>query len=225
MSAQAKLPPYQAILFDMDGVLLDSEPFWRLAEIEVFRALGKEFTEEDCVETMGLRIDEVVAYRVPDADQEKTVNEILDRMVEMVSEQGVPLPGVQKTLARLSELQVPLGLATSSSYRLLHATLKSLGLENAFQIVHSAEDEEYGKPHPGVYMTAARKLGFEPKQCLAIEDSLNGVISAKAARMSVLAVPEEAVYNNPRFTLADLKLNSLDKAIPFLEEAFRPHGL
>lgn len=217
-----KLPPFQAILFDMDGVLLDSEPFWRIAEIEVFRALGKEFTEEDCVETMGLRIDEVVAYRVPDADQEKTVNEILDRMVEMVSERGVPLPGVRETLARLSELKIPLGLATSSNYRLLHATLNSLGLQDAFQIVHSAEDEEYGKPHPGVYITAAQKLGFKPKHCLAIEDSLNGVISAKAAQMSVIAIPEEAVYDNPRFAVADLKLESLDKAIPFLEAAFSP---
>lgn len=217
-----KLPPFQAILFDMDGVLLDSEPFWRTAEIEVFRALGKEFTEEDCVETMGLRIDEVVAYRVPDADQEKTVNEILDRMVEMVSQRGVLLPGVLETLERLNEMKVPLGLATSSNYRLLHATLKSLGLEEAFQIVHSAEDEEYGKPHPGVYMTAARKLGFKPKHCLAIEDSLNGVISAKAAQMSVIAVPEEAVFGNPRFAVADLKLESLDKAIPFLEAAFSP---
>jgi HAD superfamily hydrolase (TIGR01509 family) len=216
-----KLPSYRAILFDMDGVLLDSEPFWRMAEIEVFKTEGVVLTEEDCTETMGIRIDEVVAYRVPHADQEKMIQLIMDRMVQLVTDEGVPLRGVHETIARLKELQVPCGLATSSNYRLLHATLKSLGLEKAFSIVHSAEDEEYGKPHPSVYMTAAKKLGYDPKHCLAIEDSVNGVISAKAAQMPVIAIPEEAVYDDPRFGLADVKVRSLLDAIPILEQAFQ----
>ncbi|MFA5505956.1 MAG: hexitol phosphatase HxpB [Vulcanimicrobiota bacterium] len=218
--SRISLPPYQAVLFDMDGVLLDSEPFWRQAEIEVFGALGKELTEEDCMETMGIRIDEVVAYRVPDADQAAVVEEILDRMVELVGEHGELLPGVRETLDGLSEWGVPLGLATSSNYRLLHATLKSLSLADTFQIVHSAEEEEYGKPHPGVYLTAARKLGFAPRDCLAIEDSINGLIAARAAQMGVIAVPEKALYDDPRFALADLKLDRLDKALPLLQAAF-----
>jgi mannitol-1-/sugar-/sorbitol-6-/2-deoxyglucose-6-phosphatase len=219
--SQLNLPPYRAILFDMDGVLLDSEPFWRKAEIEVFKTVGTILTEEDCTETMGIRIDEVVAYRVPHADQEKMVSDIMDRMVQLVTDEGVPLPGVKETIKRLKELEVPCGLATSSNYRLLNATLKSLGLEQAFSIVHSAEDEEYGKPHPGVYLTAAKKLGFDPKDCLAIEDSVNGVISAKAAQMSVIAIPEEATYGDRRFALADLKLGGLKEAIPYLEKGFR----
>lgn len=213
---------YQAILFDMDGVLIDSEPFWRQAEIEVFAALGKHFTEEDCAETMGIRIDEVVAYRVPDADQEKAVSDIIDRMVDLVSEKGEPRPGVVEAIDHLAGLGVPCGLATSSNYRLLHATLKSLGLEQAFQIVHSAEEERFGKPHPDVYLSAARKLGFEAQHCLAIEDSINGMISAKAARMPVVVTPEPDFYNDPRFSLAELKVERLDRALPLLESAFSP---
>ena len=211
---------YEAILFDMDGVLIDSEPFWRQAEIEVFAALGKHFTEEDCAETMGIRIDEVVAYRVPEANQEKAVNDIIDRMVELVTEQGKPRLGVVDTIERLTELKVPCGLATSSNYRLLHATLQSLGLEEAFAIVHSAEEEHYGKPHPAVYLSAAKKLGFEPQKCLAIEDSVNGMVSAKAAKMPVVVTPEPDLYEDPRFSLAELKVERLDHALPVLEAGF-----
>lgn len=212
---------FEAILFDMDGVLIDSEPFWREAQIEVFASVGKHFTEQDCAETMGIRIDEVVAYRVPDADQSRVVGDIVDKMVELVSTKGQVLAGVTETFEALQEWKVPCGLATSSRYRLLEATLKSLGLEDAFSIVHSAEDEEYGKPHPGVYLSAAKKLGFDPTKCLAIEDSVNGMISAKAAQMSVVVTPESALYEDRRFQLADLKVKTLDLAIPFLKQGFK----
>lgn len=211
------LKPFKAILFDMDGVLIDSEPFWRQAQIEVFASVGKIFTEQDCAETMGIRIDEVVAYRVPEADQADVVATIVDRMVQLVTNQGRPLPGVKELLARVTALGIPCGLATSSRYRLLEATLKSLDLEDVFQIVCSAEDEQLGKPHPAVYLTAAKKLGFLPQDCLAIEDSVNGVLSAKAAQMTALAVPDKAQANDPRFSIADLRLNDLHEAIPLVE--------
>lgn len=214
------LPRFKAILFDMDGVLIDSEPFWRQAQIEIFGSLGKTFTEADCAETMGIRIDEVVAYRVPEADHAAVTNRIVDRMVELVTERGTPLPGVVESLQRLKKLKIPCGLATSSRYRLLYATLKSLGLEDTFQIVHSAEEEEHGKPHPAVYLTAAKKLGFSPQDCLAVEDSINGVIAAKAAQMGVVATPEAAVYPDTRLALADIKTRRLDLALPHIEKAY-----
>ena len=216
---------FAAILFDMDGVLIDSEPFWREAQLEVYASLGKTFTEQDCVETTGIRIDQVVAYRVPEADQEQVVRAIVDKMVQLVTERGKPLPGVVETLRAVQKLGIPCGLATSSSYRLISATLECLGLQDAFRIVHSADEEEYGKPHPAVYLSAAKKLGFEPQNCLAIEDSVNGMVSAKAAHMGVVVVPEKAAYDDCRFGLADLKVRHLEEALAALESGFSGSSL
>ena len=100
-------------------------------------------------------------------------------------------------------------LASSSAYRLIGAVTERLGLAGEFEVAYSAEEEEYGKPHPGVYLTTARRLGVAPTQCLAIEDSFNGVLAAKAARMRCVAIPEPAQRRDPRFGIADLVLDSL----------------
>lgn len=198
----------------MDGVLLDSEPFWRRAEREIFAQVGILLTEQDCVETMGIRIDEVVKYRfeqhpgsypdVPDVAQR-----IVNRVAELVEQQGKTLPGVLTALEFLQKQRIPLALASSSSVQLIETTLRALKLETYFPVRHSAEGEPYGKPHPAVYLAAAAKLDADPAQCLAIEDSLNGVIAAKAARMTCIAVPEKAVAHLPQFSLADAVLGSL----------------
>jgi sugar-phosphatase len=104
---------------------------------------------------------------------------------------------------------VRVALASSSAYRLIRAVTERLGLADSFDCVYSAEEEEYGKPHPGVYLTAARRLGVAPTQCLAVEDSFNGVLAAKAARMKCVAVPEPAQRRDPRFCIADVVLDSL----------------
>jgi len=204
----------QACIFDMDGVLLDSEPFWRQAEKEVFATVGLHLTEQDCMETMGVRIDEVVALRhsqkpwsspsCPDVAEQ-----IVERVAELIQTRGRPLEGVHEALEFLQGKGLPLALASSSSSRLIRATLDALDLTSAFPIWHSAEHEELGKPHPAVFLATARKLGVAPTSCLAIEDSLNGVVAAFAARMPVLAVPEPAVAQDPRFALAEAVLGSL----------------
>ncbi len=201
---------YTGILFDMDGILIDSEPFWRQAEIEVFATVGVHLTDEQCVETMGLRIDEVVLFRAPEHHDKPALAEaIVARVEELVREHGVPLPGSREVLEWIREEGLPCGLATSSSYRLLESTLAALGLREFFSVVHSAQDEVYGKPHPAVYLQAAEKLGVPPTQCLAIEDSLNGVLAAKSARMGVIAIPEAPFRKDPRFAIADLQYSSL----------------
>ena len=207
---------FAACIFDMDGVLLDSEPFWRRAEREVFASVGIFLTEEDCVETMGIRIDEVVSYRYkqrpgnyPPVDV--LAQRIVDRVAELVENEGKPLPGVIAALEFIQGQGVPLALASSSSAQLIACTLHALGLESYFPLWHSAQGEPLGKPHPAVYLATAVKLGVDPCRCLAVEDSLNGVIAAKAARMTCLAVPESAVAKLPQFALADATLASLEE--------------
>ncbi|MBS2038918.1 hexitol phosphatase HxpB [bacterium] len=202
------------ILFDMDGVLIDSEPFWRQAEMELFATVGLTLSEEDCRQTTGLRIEEVVAHWYAIQPWSGTSpsllsQQILDRVVELVGTQGQPMAGVQEALQACRQAGLPLGLASSSNYCLIEATLERLGLRPFFSVIHSAQDESWGKPHPAVYLSAASKLQVSPLRCLAIEDSLNGVISAKAARMPVLAIPDREQAANPRFCLADCQLSSL----------------
>ena len=206
---------FEACIFDMDGVLLDSEPFWRRAEREIFATVNIHLTEQDCVETMGIRIDEVVRYRYSQHPEnsyppvEELAQRIVNRVAELVELYGQPLPGVVAAIEFLRSKGIPLALASSSSAQLITTTLRALKLEQYFPLWHSAEGEAYGKPHPAVYLVTATKMGVNPQNCLAIEDSLNGVIAAKAARMHCVAVPEQAVADKPQFSLADITLNSL----------------
>ncbi len=204
----------RAVIFDMDGVLLDSEPFWRLALREELASLGVQLTEAEAAETMGIRIDQVLEYRMQTHGWTgKTVPEvqesILSGVIARVRAEGAALPGVYRTLQMAREASFRIGLATSSPTRLIEAVLEALNLSAAFEVTCSAEFERYGKPHPAIYLRAAEALGVAPQACLAIEDSVNGVLAAKAAQMTCLAVPEHFAADDPRFAIADLKLNSL----------------
>ena len=151
----------------MDGLLIDSEPLWQDAEVEIFGEVGLHLTREQAAETKGIRIDEVVAFRFAQqpwagATVAEVTARIVERMVALVRERGEALPGVHEALsgARLHVGQV--GLATSSPRSLIDATLERLGIREAFEAIASAEDEPYGKPHPAVYLTLAAKLGVPP---------------------------------------------------------------
>ena len=111
--------------------------------------------------------------------------------------------------AFFKEKKVPVALASSSPLRLIEKLMRHYGIYDQFDLVRSAEFEPYGKPHPAVFITTASKLHINPLRCLVFEDSFNGVLAAKAARMKCVAVPEMRVYNQPRFAIADLKLPSL----------------
>lgn len=204
----------QAAIFDMDGLLIDSEPLWWEAEIEVFGEVGIVLNELRCRETTGFRIDEIVDYWYQQypwhtLSKQQVQNRLMQRLIERIYLRGEPKAGVAHALSFFQQKEVKVALASSSVYAIIDAVLDKLALRDVFQVVYSAEDEQYGKPHPGVYLTTAHKLAVIPRTCIALEDSVNGVVAAKAATMKCIAVPEHFPDHDARFVLADAILPSL----------------
>ena len=198
----------------MDGVLIDSEPLWKIAEVEGFGKVGLDLTHTDCEETVGLRIDEVVKmWHTKVGWKNKALKEveedIINILIREIKANPKPLDGVLESLEAVKSADLKIGLATSSANRILEVVLQELKIDNYFDAVHSAEHETHGKPHPAVFLSAAEKLVVDPSDCLVIEDSLNGVIAAKAARMKVIAVPEKSHQFDERLKVADKIIPSL----------------
>jgi sugar-phosphatase len=223
-----------AVIFDLDGVLVDSEPLWHRAEIAAFGAVGIELTAADCLRTTGLRVDAVVDFWFAEvrtsspaaaaraADRlvaEAVLADIVARVEHLLRAHGEPLPGAVEAVRHLADRGVPLAVASSSPTVLIVAALDRLGLADAFAVVRSAEHEPFGKPHPGVYLAAATALGIDPARCLAIEDSANGIRAAVAAGMTVIAVPDQPVAP-AALALADRVLGSL-RELPAWWDAVR----
>jgi HAD superfamily hydrolase (TIGR01509 family) len=204
----------EAVVFDMDGVLVDSEPIWRAVERDVFGRLGIEVTDEDLFETMGVRVADVVARwhrRSPwdEPSREEVARSIVDRVAVAIEREGAFDEESIRAIDYVAGLGLRLALASSSPMRLIRSVLSIGGLADRFEVVLSAEDEERGKPDPAVYLTAARELGLRPERCLAVEDSINGVRSAKDAGMFCVAVPVSGVTDG--FEGADLVLGSIEE--------------
>jgi len=206
---------FKAVIFDMDGVLIDSEPLWKIAMEEAFQSVGCKITREDFQKTVGLRIDEVIEFWYNEIGWEglspkELEQKIVNKMMELIRENGKPLKGVVNTLHYLREKNYKIGLGTSSYTVLIDVVLETIGLRSLFDFVHSAEHEEYGKPHPAVYLTVSNELGVQPSECLVIEDSINGVIAGKAAQMKVVCIPEKSHQPNPKLSLADVTFENME---------------
>ncbi|GGM93939.1 hexitol phosphatase HxpB [Shewanella xiamenensis] len=204
----------QAVIFDMDGVLIDSEPLWQRVEYEVLSALGVPVTIETIQQTTGLRIDQCVDYwyhKAPwaDYDNAKVSNAIVDRVAEEILKTGEAMQGVQQAIEYCQAKGLKIGLATSSFYTIIEAVLSKLGLSDKFMAVQSAEGLTYGKPHPEVYLNCAAALGVDPRYCLAIEDSFNGLIAARAANMQTVAIPAPEQRGEAKWIIAHHQLESL----------------
>jgi mannitol-1-/sugar-/sorbitol-6-/2-deoxyglucose-6-phosphatase len=212
--ATARDAGFAASVFDMDGLLIDSEVLWHEAEIEILGGLGVPLDPTGCRTTKGMFVGEVTAhwhshYPWEGPAPEQVAVEIVDRVIELVYAKGVLKPGAVHAIELCADRGWALAVASSSQYRLIHAALDHFDLLDRFELVHSAEDEEFGKPHPAVFVTAARRLRVPPKRCVVWEDAPAGVLAAKAATMACIAVPEEGEGGHPAFGLADLVVGSL----------------
>ena len=212
----------------MDGLMIDSEPLWRVAELECFARVGIQLTEDDMLETTGMRIDEVVEHNFAkfggwneagsdsdelDRSRAGVTQAIVDRMCGLLEQRGeaIKKPGLDDAIEFFKTKGVPLAVASSSPMVLIRAGLAGLGLldDGTFQVVVSAEVEKLGKPYPGVYLSAASALGVDPKRCLALEDSVNGTLAARAASMRCISIPEDWENRSLAFHIATLQLQSL----------------
>ena len=210
----------KAVIYDMDGLLVDSEPWWRVAESNIFGKLSVSPTEADFEKMMGNRIQEVITnwynkHPWPDFSLEKTMNEIVDEVGRLVTENAQLMPGVIESLEYFKEKNIPIALASSSPLRLINRLITFYGIEKYFVIVRSAEFEKRGKPHPDVFLTTAAALNVAPESCLVFEDSYNGVLATKAAGMKCVAVPAPEHHAQERFDVADWKWKSLSEITNF----------
>lgn len=208
------LPSIQLFIFDMDGLLIDSEPYWKLAEKEVFGKLGLQLHDEQLRQVMGFRLNEVVKHWYnyqpwENPDFAKTESDILTCVKQHIITNAEAMPGVYDVLNLLKSQGHLIALASSSAMELIDVVVDKLAIRGYFDLLWSAQYETYGKPHPAIFLSVAKQLGVESTNCLVFEDAINGVIAAKAARMHCIAIPEEASFNDMRFAIADVKLNSL----------------
>jgi len=204
----------QAVIFDMDGIIIDSEPLWRKAEINVFSNYGFVLTEDMCRSTMGLRLMQVVEhwqrkFNYTDEVKLSLFAEVHAEVIRLVNEQGHGFDGLLELLQHLKNRKYKIALASGSSHEIIHAVVSKLGIKDFFEVIRSGDDEVYGKPHPQIFINTAQSLQIEPVDCWVIEDSVNGVIAGRAARMKVIAMPENAVKNNPVFGIAERVVESL----------------
>ena len=205
---------FDTVIFDMDGLLIDSEPLWNEAAAETFSPYGFRLTTEQYITTTGMRTKEFVEwwfehYKVPMQFAPLAEEAILKNVVAKVAAKGKAMQGVEHIINFFIQRNFKTGLATSSGNPLIDVVIDKLGIRQYLQVISSAADLPFGKPHPQVYLNCAEALNSHPTRCVCFEDSFNGMIAAKAARMKCVVVPAAHESRNAKFNAADLKLSSL----------------
>jgi len=205
----------EAVVFDLDGVLLDSEQVWDSAREQLARERGGRWHENAQRDMMGMSSLEWSRYMhetigLPEPPEEISA-EVVRRLSELYREHLPVLPGAREAVERLAA-RWPLGLASSSNRELIDLVLEELGVAHLFQATVSSEEVERGKPAPDVYLEAARRLEVDPTQGAAVEDSENGIRAGKTAGMKVVAIPNAHFPpGEGALAQADLVLGSLDE--------------
>ena len=185
-----------AIIFDMDGLLVDSERIWHVAEDELFSSRGLDYTDELRASIIGMRMDEFMTRLRNHFHMQEPLAELIAEvnanMLRLIPSMVKAQPGAQELLQLVRQRAWPVAIASSSPAAIIDATLKAQGWEAIFPLRCSADDVARGKPAPDVYLQAARSLGVEAQRCLALEDSVNGARAAVHAGMTCYAVPDRS---------------------------------
>lgn len=204
----------EAVIFDMDGLLIDSEPYWQESEKVIFGKLGVEINDELQQQTYGLGTNEVIHFWYhykpwPVFNEKKLKQDIFDFVENRIRQNGKAMPGANEIIDFFRYRNIPIALASASPVNIIEAVLIKLNLREKIRIYHSAAEEEYSKPHPAVFLSTAKKMQVHPTKCLVFEDSLYGLIAAKAALMKTVVIPGRGQTHNPKYEIADIKLDSL----------------
>jgi sugar-phosphatase len=203
-----------AVIFDIDGLLINSEPLWNKAATEIFRQYGITLTEQQYAITTGLRSKEFVAYWLHQFNVPATQNEIAEKKIiqlalSLIDNEATLMPGVEHIFKFFLKKEFKIGLATSSPIELIEWVKDKLGIRSFIHASCSAHHLIFAKPHPQVYLDCAAAMHTNPLSCICFEDSFYVLIAAKAARMTCVVVPSAEHSKLEHWGAADLKLSSL----------------
>lgn len=186
----------QNVIFDCDGVIIDSEPYWHAAELKAYNAAGINISYEDVLRNTGKRPEESVAesqqlFKFDNIVAQTIVADIYAAAKEEIHKHAQPMAGLYDALELLLANNITLAIASCAPINIIKIILEKLQIKDVFKVIHSAENEEYGKPHPAVYLTAKAMLNADASRCFVIEDSFYGLIAAKAARLPCVLIDEQ----------------------------------
>jgi len=211
----------QALILDMDGILIDSEPLWRRAMISGFKEFNIFLSEYDCRLTVGKRIDQVIdiwVKRTKNLTDPKVIETVIvNNLNTLLKAEGKAMDGAYDALVLARDKGFKTGLATSSSYQLMETVLEITKTGHLFDCTISAEHLEYAKPHPMVFLKCATTIGVKPAHCMVVEDSINGIIAGKAAGMKVVGVPDPHALQKDKFAIADILLDNMSELPNFIK--------
>ena len=203
----------EGFIFDLDGTIVDSEPLWDEAHLKIFQDEGTILSDEDNLPTRGLHTFDAVKLLYPKIKSPtRSIQEITDAInstaLMLILEKGKLKPGVKKAIVMLAKMNLPIAIASSSTKLIIENLLTHFKIGKYFTSIRSGEEEEFGKPHPGIFLNCANLMHVDPRTCVVFEDSFNGMIAAKAAKMNLVAFLDIGNFGETKYDFADLKLES-----------------